>query len=299
MNDGIMRCGVCSTDFESASHPLYAADVLFDRMHRLGFASVQFAFSSVSECGFVPTGSIEIPAEIPASALAAIQAASARTGIPIAAVNGTFNMAHPDPDVRKEGIRRFPILCEAAKTLGAAYVTLCSGTRNPDDLWGPSADNDTPAAWEDMRDTVARCVGIAEKAGVTLAIESEASNIISTPEKARRIMDEVGSAHLKMILDCANLFHAGHAHKDEVRATLERAFACYGHDIVIAHGKDIREGDGIDFCATGRGIVDFAYTARLLREYGFSGDMFLHGIYDEAVMPEARRHWLNAEAASV
>ena len=46
-------------------------------------------------------------------------------------------------------------------------------------------------------------------------------------------MDAVGSDKLKMILDCANLFHAGRAHPEFVRETLDAAFEAYGYDIVI------------------------------------------------------------------
>lgn len=293
------KCGICSTDFESAAHPPYSAAVLFQKMKERGFAAVQFAFSSIAESAFVPDGRIEIPAEIPDAAIAAVTEQSRSCGIPVCAVNGTFNMAHPDSAVREEGIHRFEILCRAAESLGAPYISLCSGTRNPDHLWSPHPDNDTDAAWEDMRDTVMRCTAIAERYGIVLAIESEASNIISTPARARRIMDEVGSPHLKMILDCANLFHAGQAYPEFVRRTLDEAFAAYGHDIVLAHGKDICAGDGICFCGTGRGIVDFAYAAELLEAYGFAGDMFLHGIYDEDDMVRARAHWLNAASAKI
>jgi hypothetical protein len=33
--------------------------------------------------------------------------------------------------------------------------------------------------------------------------------------------------------------------------------------------------------------VDFNYFAELLREFGYEGDMFLHGIYDEGKLPGA------------
>ena len=286
------KCGVCSTDFESAAHTPYAAEVLFRKMKERGFEAVQFAFSSIAETDFTPNGQIEIPAVIPSAAIRAVAENAEKYGIPVEVINGTFNMAHPDRGIREEGIRRFEILCRAAKELGAKYISLCSGTRNADHLWSPHPDNDTQEAWNDMLDTVSRCTKIAEEYGITLAVESEASNIISTPERARRLMDTVGSPNLKMILDCANLFHAGEAHKENVREILEHAFALYGDDIVLAHGKDIREGDGIDFCGTGLGIVDFAYTAALLEQYDFTGNMFLHGIYDENDMVRAREHWL-------
>ena len=286
------KCGVCSTDFESAAHTPYTAEVLFRKMKERGFEAVQFAFSSIAETEFTPNGQIEIPAVIPSAAIQAVRENAEKYGIPVEVINGTFNMAHPDRGIREEGIRRFEILCRAEKELRAKYISLCSGTRNADHLWSPHPDNDTQEAWNDMLDTVSRCTKIAETYGITLAVESEASNIISTPERARRLMDTVGSPNLKMILDCANLFHTGEAHKENVREILEHAFALYSNDIVLAHGKDIREGDGIDFCGTGLGIVDFAYTAALLEQYDFTGNMFLHGIYDENDMVRAREHWL-------
>ena len=148
-----------------------------------------------------------------------------------------------------------------------------------------------------MFGTMLRAAEIAERFGVTLAVESEASNVIDTPEKARRLMDGVGSERIKMILDPANLFHAGEAHPENARRTLDEAFALFGNDIVAAHGKDIREGDGISFCGTGRGIVDFPYMAGKLNAAGYAGDMFLHGIYDPDDMPRALGHWLAASGA--
>lgn len=284
-----LRTGVCTTDFENQK--LYTADKLFARIRELGFGAVQFAFSSISETDFTPNGQIEIPKEIPYVAVVAADRAAAKYDLPIEVVNGTFNMAHPDAAVRAEGLRRFTILVEASAVLGAKYISLCSGSRNVEQLWTWSSENGTDEAWADMYETMLRAVEMAEKAGITLAIESEAANIIDTPENARRLMDAIGSKHLKMILDCANLFHRGMAHPENVQIVLANAFEKYGKDIVIAHGKDIRAGDGIDFCSTGLGIVDFAYTARQLRAVGYTGDMFLHGIYDEADMPRAREYW--------
>lgn len=289
-----MRTGVCTTDFEHKDVPLYTADKLFDRMKEMGFGVVQFAFSSIAETDFVPTGQIEIPSAIPYGAVVAADRAANRSGLPIEVVNGTFNMAHPDKAVREEGLRRFAILVETSAALGAKYISLCSGSRNADHLWTWSPDNDTADAWDDMESTMARAVELAEKADITLAIESEAANIIDTPENARKIMDKLGSSHLKMILDCANLFHRGMAYPDKVHAVLGHAFDVFGKDIVIAHGKDIQSGEGIDFCGTGRGIVDFAYVAEKLTEMGYAGDMFLHGIYQENDMVRAREYWENS-----
>ena len=122
------------------------------------------------------------------------------------------------------------------------------------------------------------------------------SSVHSFGRDARRLLDTVASRHLKMILDPANLFLPGTARPENVRPTLRHAFDLFGGDIVLAHGKDIHAGDGIDFCATGEGIVDYPYLAALLSEIGFTGDMMLHGIYEEEKFASARRFWESVRA---
>lgn len=280
------RVGICTTDFDTMT-----SDDLFKTVRSLGFKAVQFSFASVTETGFSVTGQHELPGEVDERAIFAINNASAKYGVDIAAVNGTFNMAHPDKAVRDEGIRRFEPFLRAVKQLGAAYATLCSGTRCAEHLWRFHPDNASDGARRDMTDTVRRAVGIAEKYDITLALETEAANIISSPEDARALLDEISSPKLKMIMDCANLFPAGSAKRENVRDTLIHAFEMFGRDVVIAHGKDIREGGSIDFCAAGRGIVDFSLMLGLLEKCGFEGDMFLHGIYDISDMERARAYW--------
>ena len=111
-----MRIGVCTTDFDHAM----PADELFSLVKKLGFTAVQLAFSSVSECNYSVSDHIEIPGSIPEEAISAIRAASRKYDINICAVNGTFNMAHPDPAVRAEGLSRFDGFLEAVKSIGCA-----------------------------------------------------------------------------------------------------------------------------------------------------------------------------------
>lgn len=276
-----MRIGVCTTDFEKA----LPADELFSLVKQLGFSCVQLSFSSVSECGFSVSDHIEIPGEVSPEAIAAICSASEKHGIQIAAVNGTFNMAHPDPAVRAEGLRRFDGFLSSVKAIGCSLVSLCSGSRSVSGLWMYDPATALPDAWDDMYSTMKAAVAMAEKHGIVLAIETEASNVIDSPEKARRIIDEIASPNLKMILDCANLFHFGEASPENVRPAIDRAIEQFGRDIVIAHGKDVRESNGIDFCGAGFGIIDFPYTLEKLRSVGFAGEMMLHGIYNIADMP--------------
>jgi len=277
-----MKIGLSASDIKRTG-----TDNLFAKIAKHGFASTQFGFAYITESDFEPDGQIELPEKIDDSLISLIKKSSEKYNVDIFATYGTFNMAHPDFEVRKEGIKRFEVIAKATKKLDCKYILLCSGTRYKDYLWRCHQDNATKEAWEDMIDTVKKCAEIAEKYNVVAAVETEASNIIDTPEKARKMMDEVGSENLKMTMDCANLFHAGDAKKENVEKIINHAFDVFGDDIVIAHGKDILESDGIKFCPTGEGIIDFKQFIGLLNKYNYKGDMILHGIFDENKMAYA------------
>ena len=73
---------------------------------------------------------------------------------------------------------------------------------------------------------VREAVEIARQAGVTLAFEPEVSNVVDSAAKARQLLDEIGSPHLKVTMDAANLFHAGELPR--MAEILESAFALLG-----------------------------------------------------------------------
>src|SRR5262245_47051109 len=60
----------------------------------------------------------------------------------MAAVSGTFNMIHPDPAKRRDGMQRLRVLAAACASLGTSIITLCTGTRDPDNMWRRHPDND-------------------------------------------------------------------------------------------------------------------------------------------------------------
>ncbi len=274
-----MNIGVCTTDFET--QPI---EPLFDKIQGYGFGPVQLSFASLAECGFNATGQIEIPEAMDEAVLQRIKDSAERHGLSIVCVNGTFNMAHPDLAVRREGVRRFHGFARAVKALGCAYVTLCTGTRNAEHLWRAHPDNVTEAAWRDMAETAAQLVDIAKQNELTLLLEVEASNVADTPELAKKLIDEVGQGRMAVVMDCANLFHAGQAKPALVRQVIGHAFDVLGDHVALAHGKDIRAGEGVEFCGAGEGIIDFPYFFERLQGIGYAGDMVLHGIQDETKM---------------
>ena len=275
-----MKIGISTTDFNQVP-----AGELFQRISSYGYEVVQLGLTYLEESHFVRDGIYEIPETIDRQLIYAAHSAAELYKLEIVAMNGTFNMAYPDKHVRDEGVRRFASLAEASADIGCGLITLCSGTRNKSHLWAPHPGNADPAAWADMMDTMLRLVDIAERHGIKLAIETEASNIIDTPQKARKALDEISSPRVGMIMDCANLFRRGEAKRENMDTRIREAFELFGDKVLLAHGKDIMESDEISFCAPGEGFVNYHLFLSLLREYSYTGDMILHGIKDANKMP--------------
>ncbi len=248
-------------------------EALFRDIRGYGFTQVQFDFLSVA--------GEQMPASIDEALIRRIRGAADESGVKIVAVNGTFNMIHPDPLAREDGILRFGELARHMKALGCDLVTLCTGSRDPVNMWRWHEDNAGERAWDDLMESMRRVLAIAEAHDLTLGLEPEASNCMNTAERCRRLLDVFGSARLKVIMDIANLFQKGQARPENVRPVMRNAFDLLGGHIALAHGKDIREGEGLHFTHAGGGIVDFPYFKELLDECGYRGCMLLHGIKRE------------------
>ncbi|PZV35558.1 sugar phosphate isomerase/epimerase family protein [Mesorhizobium kowhaii] len=261
-----MRLGIFAKTFPGAEPAAVLAAV-----RQAGYETTQFNLA----CAGLPS----MPDAVPAEAVAAIRAAAQSTGVSLAAISGTYNMAHPDKAVRDDGLRRLAIVIEAAAVLDIPLVTLCTGSRNAADQWAYHPDNADPVAWSDMAAEMAKALVLAEQAGVDLGIEPEQANIVTSAKDATRLIAEMGSRHLKIVLDPANLFE--HATPDETRAIVAAAIDEAAAHIAMAHAKD-RYGDG-RFATAGQGIVDFPDLAARLKAVGFDGALVTHGLSaDEA-----------------
>jgi sugar phosphate isomerase/epimerase len=192
------------------------------------------------------------------------------------AVSGTFNMIHPDPGERQRGLRRLAVLAAACKRLETSIISLCTGTRDPKDKWRHHPDNASPDAWRDLVVSMQTALQIAREHHITLAIEPEVSNVVDSAAKARRLLDQMGSRHLKVVIDAANLFHAGtlqHQHR-----ILDEAFALLEADIILAHAKDLSQDGEAGQLAAGTGLLDYDHYLSLLQASGFDGPLLLHSL---------------------
>ena len=125
-----------------------AVEDVFAAVARHHLRSVQFNFA----CAGLPS----LPDQIDPGIAKRIGKAAAEHRIEIAAVSGTFNMIHPDAKHRRDGLRKLGVIAAACEHLGTRVVTLCTGTRDPENMWRHHPDNDSPDAWRDLVVTMTR-----------------------------------------------------------------------------------------------------------------------------------------------
>jgi sugar phosphate isomerase/epimerase len=240
------------------------------RHHRLGVVQYNLA------CAGLPS----LPERIEPRLVQQIGAAAASRRITIAAVSGTFNMIDPVKERRDAGMRRLGQLAGTCALLGTKIITLCTGTRDPDDMWRGHPANGRPDAWADLLAAMEQALAIAEEHDLWLAIEPETANVVDSPARARRLLDELRSPRLKIIIDPANLFHVEDLPRQ--RAILEDAFDLLGPDVVLAHAKDVRVvGGTVHHVTAGTGVLDYPHYLALLRHVPVP--LIVHGLAEAEV----------------
>jgi sugar phosphate isomerase/epimerase len=265
-----VRLGIFAKTFARSS-----PEGVFDALAGYGLGETQF---NMSVAGLSP-----LPEEIAPALADRVKGAAAERQITLVAVSGTFNMIHPDKEVRRDGLRRLGVLTGACDRLGTSTVTLCTGTRDPKDMWRRHQDNARPEAWRDLLATMQEALETAEEQGVTLAFEPEAANVVDSAAKGRRLLDEMRSPRLKVVMDAANLFDATDPTRSLSRSEeiLEEAFELLGGDLLFAHAKDVN-GSG-EVVAVGKGELDYDLYLKHLDEAGYGGPLIMHGLAEEEV----------------
>ena len=196
--------------------------------------------------------------------------------IEVASLSATYNMIHPDPAARAQGMRRLGILASRAAELGTNLLTLCTGTRNPTNMWQHHPQNNSPEAWSDLLDAMGQALAAAEENDVHLGIEPEVANVVNSPQKARQLLDTMRSDRLTIVMDGANVFPKGTIHRQ--RQILDEAFDLLGDRIALAHAKDLSRDGEAGHEAAGTGLLDYDHYLHLLHQSGYRGAVVLHSL---------------------
>ena len=177
------------------------------------------------------------------------------SGLECAVLGCYLNLADPDPERRAKTQEIYKAHLRFAAAIGARVV----GTEtyaNPEARFAEPAPQ-SEEAFRLLTDSLVPVVRCAEETGAVLAVEPVWYHIISTPERAARMLEELPSDNLQIILDAVNLISPEEAGQAE--ETIRRTISLLGDRVRILHMKDFiltPEGE-MDACACGLGSMRY------------------------------------------
>jgi sugar phosphate isomerase/epimerase len=217
---------------------------------------------ALAHWNFAAIGRSTLAADVQDDQFMAVRTAFDSAGLGIPSVSGTFNMIHPDADLRVRQIQLAVRLIGLAPRLGAGVVTLCTGTRDSDNMWRAHPGNADPSAWSDLRRSLDTLLEAAREAGIRLGVEPELANVVRDARTARRLLDEVGlDAPMGIILDPANLLVPDTIEQQD--KIIGEAIDLLGGWVIGVQAKDVVASG---YSAPGAGLMNYpAMLAQLAR----------------------------------
>ena len=217
-----MHLGIFAKTF-----PRPTLEETLDAIAQHGITHVQFNMA----CAGLPT----LPERLDEDLCVWIARSFRERGLTMAAISGTFNLCDPDAFRLIENFRSLEVLASACRWLDTRIITLCTGTRDPDDMWKWHPENVRRTTWDLLVQSMQAAVMLADRHEVTLAFEPERNNVVNSVPRARMLLDEIRSPWLKVVLDPANLMRV--EDRPRLAEILDEALDWLGPDIVLAHAK--------------------------------------------------------------
>ena len=187
-------------------------------------------------------------------------------GLDIAVLGCYLQLATPDEKRWQANLAKYIAHLRMARWLGAGVVGTETDRPNLENLYDP-AETHSEDALKLLIDRLCPVVEAAEKLGSVLAIEPVYTHIVSTPQRARRVLDAIHSPNLQIIFDPVNLLHGDNF--DRRDALMAEAMELLGDDIAVLHMKDydaIAPDGGLHACAAGSGLMRYDEIFRFVQE---------------------------------
>jgi len=218
-------------------------------------------------------------------------AAYRQEDVRIAGVAGYINLLHHDQRQRHDNIETFKGFLRDMHDLGTRLISTETGTYAASGDWNNHPDNRAPAAWDDLRRVTEELLVVAEQEDVIILYEPYIVNVAHTPELAVRIVQEMGSPHLGLLMDPTNWFESDML--DRVPEVIEHGFAVERGLFLLAHAKDVAppttDPTKPDLPAAGQGALDYPTYIRLLREHGYTSPLIIEHLTQEEI-PQTMRY---------
>ncbi|TAH67126.1 MAG: sugar phosphate isomerase/epimerase [Anaerolineaceae bacterium] len=221
-----------------------------------GFTCVQLALSKVIKEFPVDNGALT-----PGLAIY-LRNMFKEAGIDIAVLGCYLNLAHPDPVMLDQIRKTYLAHIRFASILGCGVVGTETGAPNKEYKFEEA--NRTEESLKIFINNLRPVVEYAEKMGAVFAIEPVTNHIVYNSKRARRVLDEISSPNLQIILDPVNLLDLdNYMEQNEV---IEEAIDLLGEDVAIVHMKDfIIRDNSIISVAAGNGELNYKPIIEFIR----------------------------------
>ncbi|MBP3203921.1 MAG: sugar phosphate isomerase/epimerase [Lachnospiraceae bacterium] len=187
----------------------------------------------------------------------------AKNHVDIAVLGCYLNLANPNPEKLAQITHRYMAHLRFASWLGCGVVGTETGAPNETYTYVPECHGEE--ALQTFITNLRPVVKYAEQMGVVMAIEPVWKHIVCNPKRARRVLDEIGSPNLQIILDPVNLLDICN-YKDQV-AIVDEAIDVLGPDVAMVHLKDfVVEDDKLVSVGAGLGQMDYTSVIKFMKE---------------------------------
>ena len=179
-----------------------------------------------------------------------------------------------DDAVRQAAKEKFAAYLRASVKLGAG----CVGTETTHFTFDES---EREPAYARLLDFTRYAAKAAEACGAYVGIEAVSYHTLSTPALTRRLLDDVASPNLRVILDAANLLPPGESRPEVQLELVEQALALYGEKICALHVKDgvWNSENKWENRPLGEGCMDFETLLPILRAHDDSLCALREGVW--------------------
>lgn len=165
-----------------------------------------------------------------------------------------LNYAGLDAGLRRGNLSVFKKHVDYLPLLKGKVVGTETGSLNDDYSWHP--DNHTDRAYLTFAKSLEEILTYAQDKKVMVAVEPVYNHIIYSNKVLKRLIDDMQSDYLDIILDPVNLLHMGN--HDQVYDVMEEAFDLYGDRIHTLHVKDYNtKNKRINEIPHGHGLMDY------------------------------------------
>ena len=217
-----------------------------------GFTCVHLALARLIP-GFTMN---DAPALLTDELAAEVRALLEKYGMECAVLGCYLNLATPDEEELAGAYACYKAHLRFAKAIGAGVVGTETGA--PNTAYATVPECFTEESLQLFIDRVRPVVQYAEEIGAVLAIEPVCRHIVSTPQRARKVLDAIDSPSLQIILDTVNILNMhNHTRMDELVA---QSIELFGDRIRVLHMKDYLPAEGAEdvlSMACGAGGMDY------------------------------------------